>query len=40
MLISQQEEKKRAALVARANQAEDEDLGWGDEEEGILALLF
>ena len=27
----QQEEKKRAALVARANQAQDEDLGWGDE---------
>ncbi|KAJ7387718.1 hypothetical protein OS493_001061 [Desmophyllum pertusum] len=26
------EEKKRAALVARANQAEDEDLGWGDED--------
>ena len=35
-VIVYQEEKKRAALVARANQADDEDLGWGDEDEGIL----
>ncbi|XP_078361629.1 uncharacterized protein LOC144645987 [Oculina patagonica] len=27
-----QEEKKRAAIVARANQAQVEDLGWGDED--------
>ena len=31
LLNAQQEEKKRAALVARANQAEDEELGWGDD---------
>ena len=31
ILFVQQEEKKRAALVARANQSQDEDLGWGDE---------
>lgn len=34
----QQEEKKRAALVARANQADDEDLGWGDEDEDLWDL--
>ena len=39
-LFVYQEEKKRAALVARANQADDEDLGWGDEDEGILSIFF
>lgn len=32
MFVVQQEEKRRAALVARANQEQDEDLGWGDDE--------
>ena len=40
LFIVYQEEKKRAALVARANQADDEDLGWGDEDEGILSIFF
>ena len=40
LFIVYQEEKKRAALVARANQEDDEDLGWGDEDEGILSIYF
>ena len=34
-----QEEKKRAALVERANKVAEEDLGWGDEEGQFITLL-